>query len=102
MNDIVELRQYAMKPGRRDELIELFEREFIESQEALGMHVIGTFRDVDDADSATGERAFAQSGRDGREHGGRGGRDIGTSAICRRFPRFVRARHLQGFEAVDG
>ncbi|RZL06943.1 MAG: NIPSNAP family protein, partial [Rubrivivax sp.] len=34
---IVELRRYTLHPGQRDTLIELFEREFVESQEALGM-----------------------------------------------------------------
>ena len=37
---IVELRRYTLHPGRRDELIDLFEREFIEPQEALGMQVL--------------------------------------------------------------
>jgi hypothetical protein len=46
---VLELRQYTLLPGRRDELIELFEREFVESQEALGMQIVGTFRDLDDA-----------------------------------------------------
>lgn len=44
---IVELRQYTLHDGQRDTLINLFEREFIEPQEALGMKVIGTFRDLD-------------------------------------------------------
>jgi quinol monooxygenase YgiN len=44
---IVELRQYTLHDGQRDTLIKLFEREFVESQEALGMKVIGTFRDLD-------------------------------------------------------
>ena len=44
---IVELRQYTLYDGRRDELINLFEREFVESQEAEGMKVIGTFTDLD-------------------------------------------------------
>ena len=44
---IVELRQYTLREGKRDVLIGLFEREFIESQEALGMKVIGTFTDLD-------------------------------------------------------
>jgi len=44
---VVELRQYTLHDGRRDALIELFERQFVESQEALGMKVIGTFRDLD-------------------------------------------------------
>ena len=42
---VVELRQYTLKPGQRDVLINLFEREFIEPQEALGMTVVGQFRD---------------------------------------------------------
>src|SRR5436190_5019101 len=44
---IVELRQYTLHPEQRDVLIELFDREFVESQEALGMKVIGQFRDLD-------------------------------------------------------
>lgn len=47
---IVELRQYTLHPGRRDELIELFEREFIEPQEAVGMQVLGQFTDLNEAD----------------------------------------------------
>jgi hypothetical protein len=34
---LVELRQYTLHPGKRDVLIDLFDREFVESQEALGM-----------------------------------------------------------------
>src|SRR5438876_11800509 len=44
---VVELRQYTLHPGMRDTLIELFDREFVESQEALGMKIIGQFRDAD-------------------------------------------------------
>jgi len=58
-DDVIELRQYAMQPARRDELIELFEREFIESQEAVGMHVIGQFRDLDAPDRFVWLRGFA-------------------------------------------
>ncbi len=43
---VVELRQYTLHPGRRDELITLFEREFVEPQEACGMRILGTFRDI--------------------------------------------------------
>jgi len=42
---IVELRQYTLHPGKRDVLIDLFDREFVEPQEALGMRIIGQFRD---------------------------------------------------------
>jgi hypothetical protein len=44
---ILELRQYTLHPGKRDTLIELFDRELVESQEAVGMRVVGQFRDLD-------------------------------------------------------
>ena len=58
MSRIVELRQYTLKPGQRDVLIELFEREFIESQEAVGMQILGTFRDADNPDRFIWLRGF--------------------------------------------
>ncbi len=42
---VVELRQYTLKPGKREALIDIFDRHLVESQEALGMTVIGQFRD---------------------------------------------------------
>lgn len=41
---VLELRRYTLRPGRRDELISLFEREFVEPQEAAGAHLFGLFR----------------------------------------------------------
>jgi hypothetical protein len=55
---IVELRQYTLHPGKRDVLIELFDREFVESQEALGIKVIGQFRDLDRPDRFVWLRGF--------------------------------------------
>ena len=55
---IIELRQYTLHPGKRDTLIDLFEREFIEGQEAVGMTLIGQFRDLDDPDRFVWMRAF--------------------------------------------
>jgi NIPSNAP protein len=55
---IVELRQYTLVSGQRDVLIDLFEREFIESQEAVGMKVIGQFRDLDDPNRFVWLRGF--------------------------------------------
>jgi NIPSNAP len=55
---VVELRQYTLHPGRRDDLIGLFERELIEPQEAAGMAVMGQFRDVDDPDRFVWLRGF--------------------------------------------
>jgi hypothetical protein len=34
---VVELRRYRLRPGRRDDLVALFERELVETQEAVGM-----------------------------------------------------------------
>ena len=45
---VLELRRYRLHPGRRDELIALFEREFVEPQEAAGAHLFGLFRSGDD------------------------------------------------------
>lgn len=56
---VVELRQYTLRPGQRDVLIELFERAFVESQEALGMTLFGQFRDLDNADRFVWLRGFA-------------------------------------------
>jgi NIPSNAP protein len=55
---IDELRQYKLVPGKRDVLIELFERELVETQEAVGMDVVGTFRDADDPDRFVWLRGF--------------------------------------------
>ncbi len=55
---IVELRQYTLRGGRRDELIALFEAQFIESQEAAGAHILGLFRDLDDPDRFVWLRGF--------------------------------------------
>jgi len=55
---IVELRQYTLKYGRRDALIELFDREFVETQEAVGMTVLGQFNDLDEPDRFVWLRGF--------------------------------------------
>jgi hypothetical protein len=55
---IVELRRYELKPGMRDVLIELFDREFVESQEAVGMSLLGQFRDLDRPDQFVWLRGF--------------------------------------------
>lgn len=55
---LIELRQYTLHPGKRDVLIELFEREFVESQEEQGMKVVGTFIDLDRPDRFVWLRGF--------------------------------------------
>jgi hypothetical protein len=55
---IVELRRYALRPGARETLIDLFDRELVETQEAAGMAVLGQFRDLDDPDRFVWLRGF--------------------------------------------
>ncbi|MFJ4339517.1 NIPSNAP family protein [Streptomyces sp. NPDC088915] len=52
------MRQYTLHPGRRDVLIDLFDREFVEPQEEVGMTVLGQFRDLDDPDRFVWLRGF--------------------------------------------
>ncbi len=58
---IYEFRDYTLRPSQRDTLIELFEREFIEPQDALGAHVRATFRDLDNPDRFVWIRSFANA-----------------------------------------
>jgi quinol monooxygenase YgiN len=55
---IVELRQYALHPGQREALITLFDRELVETQEELGMAILGQFRDLDNPDRFVWLRGF--------------------------------------------
>jgi hypothetical protein len=55
---VVELRQYTLKPGQRNVLIDLFEREFVETQETVGIRLIGQFRDLARPDRFVWIRGF--------------------------------------------
>ena len=56
---IVELRQYSLHPGKLEGFIQMFEQEFIETQEAVGIRVIGHFRNQDNPDRFVWLRGFA-------------------------------------------
>ncbi|VVJ16665.1 Uncharacterised protein [Amycolatopsis camponoti] len=56
---VLELRRYTLHPGRRDELIALFEREFVEPQEASGAHLFGLFRTAASPDEFVWLRGFS-------------------------------------------
>lgn len=60
--DVVELRQYTLRPGRRDDLVELFDRRFVETQEEVGIRVLGQFRDMERPDRFVWLRAFEDMG----------------------------------------
>ena len=55
---LVDLRQYTLFPGTMDSFITLFDREFVETQEATGMRVIGQFRDLGDPNRFVWMRGF--------------------------------------------
>ena len=57
--NVVELRQYTLHPGQRGTLVSLFERAFIEPQEAVGIRVLGQFEDLDRPDRFVWFRGFA-------------------------------------------
>jgi hypothetical protein len=59
MINVVELRDYTLHPGAREILVELFDREFVEAQEACGARVIGQFRDLDRPDHFVWLRGFS-------------------------------------------
>jgi hypothetical protein len=59
---VLELRQYTLKPGQRDTMIELFDRAFIEGQEQYGMRILGQFRDIDRPNRFVWLRGFAGMG----------------------------------------
>jgi NIPSNAP len=56
---VIELRQYTLRPGARDVLFELFDRALAEGQEAVGIRMIGWFRDLDDPNNFVWLRAFS-------------------------------------------
>jgi len=58
---IVELRDYLLHAGQRETLVDLFDREFVETQEAVGMRVLGTFTDLDRPDRFVWLRGFADA-----------------------------------------
>lgn len=55
---VIELRQYELQPGRREELLELFETHLLEPQEEVGMRVLAQFRDLDRPDWFVWLRGF--------------------------------------------
>jgi hypothetical protein len=58
-----ELRQYTMQPGRRDDFAALFDREFLEPQEAVGSTIAGQFRDLGDSNRFVWIRGHADMDR---------------------------------------
>jgi hypothetical protein len=58
---LFELRAYMAQPGRRDELITMFEDVFLSAYEAVGTRVAGSFLSLDNPDQWVWVRAFADA-----------------------------------------
>ena len=55
---IVEVRSYRIKPGRRAEFIELFERRAIPAQRSHGMKIVGPLLDLENPNKFVFLRSF--------------------------------------------
>jgi hypothetical protein len=60
---VYELRQYTLHPGTADAFVHLFETHLVETQEAVGMRLLGQFRDLDRPDAFVWMRGFADMQR---------------------------------------
>ncbi len=56
---VYELRQYTLHPRSREAFVDLFDREFAETQEAAGIRIVGQYRDLDRPDVFVWIRGFA-------------------------------------------
>jgi hypothetical protein len=56
---VLELRQYKIARDRRDEFVAYFEQHFVETQDRVGMPLLGQFRDTEDPDRFTWIRSFS-------------------------------------------
>ena len=58
---LFELRNYSTRPGRRDALVDLFEKHFLDAYQAAGARGVGTFTNLRDPDRWVWIRAFADN-----------------------------------------
>ncbi|MCI0712247.1 MAG: NIPSNAP family protein [Chloroflexi bacterium] len=56
--NVIELRNYLLKPGVREHFIDYFEEHFIDTQETVGMQVLGQFRVLGEPDHFVWLRGF--------------------------------------------
>ena len=55
---IIEVRNYKIKPGLRDQFIKLFESRAVPVQQSLGIKIFGPLLDVENPDTFVFLRAF--------------------------------------------
>lgn len=80
---LFELRQYAARRGRRDELVSMFEAHFLDAYERVGTCVLGSFLDLDSPSRWVWIRAFGDpAGREAALQGFYGGEVWRTRATA--------------------
>jgi hypothetical protein len=83
---IIEFRQYVITPGHRGRMVELFDTHFAETQDALGLPILGHFRAADDHDRLVWLRGFpdmaSRPDRLGAFYGGPVWAEFGPEAIA--------------------
>jgi hypothetical protein len=63
---VIELRQYNIFAGKREQMIDVFDGKLIEGQEQVGMRVLGQFRALDDPNRFVWMREFSNMEERGR------------------------------------
>jgi hypothetical protein len=58
MPQVIEMRTYKTKPGKRDEWLDVFIRKSIPEHDRLGMRIVGPFLSVEDPDTFFWMRIF--------------------------------------------
>jgi hypothetical protein len=57
--NVLEIRNYLLKPNMREHFLDFFEANFIASQEAVQMHILGQFRLIGEPDHFVWVRGFS-------------------------------------------
>ncbi|MBL8306614.1 MAG: NIPSNAP family protein [Rubrivivax sp.] len=105
---LFELRRYRMRPGRRDTLLAMFESVFQDAYEAGGTRIVGSFRDLDDADRWVWIRAFPDAVQRGPAlanfYGSAAwvaGREAANATIADVAPALLLRSHQEGLPPAD-
>jgi NIPSNAP len=55
---IIEMRTYKIKPGQREEFLEIFESKSVPAHQEIGMKILGPYLSIEDPDTFFFMRAF--------------------------------------------
>lgn len=55
---IIEMRTYKLKPGKRNEFLEIFRTKSVPAHDEIGMKILGPFLSIEDSDTFFFMRGF--------------------------------------------